>query len=134
MSIGLLSGVVDELASILSRLDADSLSPGDAALAVSVFVRGEILCASGNAMCAERAARGGEHRRGGHLDPAAWLAERSGESRGRARDALDIAFAQSRLGELDSAVRSGELSPTKARVVAEAASMDPSAQSQLLEM
>ncbi|MGD0594416.1 MAG: HNH endonuclease signature motif containing protein [Acidimicrobiales bacterium] len=134
MSIASLAGVVDELSSILSGLDADSLSAGEAAAAVSVFVRGENLCATGKALCADRAARAGEHRRSGHIDPASWLAERSGETRGRARDALDTAAALSRLGELDGAVRSGELSPTKARVVAEAASMDPASESKLLEV
>ena len=124
-SIASLAGVVDELSAILSGLDADSLSAGEAAAAVTVFVRGENLCATGKALCAERAARAGVHRRSGHNDPASWLAERSGETRGRARDALDTAAALSRLNELDGAVRSGELSTTRARVVAEAALLDP---------
>jgi hypothetical protein len=134
MSIACLHRVVAELSSILSRLDPDALSPSEAAKAVSVFVQGENLCATGKALCAARAARAGEHKRAGHVDPAAWLAERSGDTRGRARDALNTAAALSRFGGLDDAVRSGELSPTKARVIAEAASMDPSSESQLLEL
>jgi hypothetical protein len=134
VSIAALAGVIEELSRLVAGLDAGCLSPGDAALAVSVFVRGENLCAAGTALCAERAARGGEHRRAGHSDPSSWLAERSGGSRGAARDALETATSLSKLPGLDRAVRGGDLSPNRARVVAEAASLDGSSETGLLEV
>jgi hypothetical protein len=134
VSIAALAGVIEELSRLVAGLDAECLSPGDAALAVSVFVRGENLCAAGTALCAERAARGGEHRRAGHSDPSSWLAERSGGSRGAARDALETATSLSKLPGLDRAVRGGDLSPNRARVVAEAASLDGSSETGLLEV
>ena len=134
MPIAALAGVVEELSRLVAGLDAECLSPGDAAKAVSVFVRGENLCAAGTALCAERAARGGEHRRAGHSDPSSWLAERSGGSRGAARDALETATSLRRLAGLDRAVRGGDLSPSRARVVAEAASLDESSEVGLLEV
>jgi hypothetical protein len=134
VSIALLSRVVEELCAIVSGLDADALAPCDAAEAVSVFVRGEHLCAAGKALCAARATRAGEHRRSGHGDPAAWLAERSGEPTGAARDALEVAAALGRLRGLEEALRAGELSTLKARTIAEAASMDPSSEQALLRL
>ena len=134
MSITALAGVVEELSRLVAGLDAESLSASDAAEAVSVFVRGENLCATGTALCGERAARGGEHRRAGHSDPSSWLAERSGGSRGAARDALSTAGSLSKLAGLDHAVRRGELCPGRARVVAEAASLDEGAEALLLEL
>jgi hypothetical protein len=134
VSIAVLSRVVEELCAIVSGLDADALAPCDAAEAVSVFVRGEHLCAAGKALCASRATRAGEHRRSGHGDPAAWLAERSGEPTGRARDALEVAAVLGQLCGLEEALRAGELSTTKARTIAEAASMDPSSEQALLRL
>ena len=134
MSIAVLSRVVEELCAIVSGLDADALSPGDASAAVSVFVRGEHLCAAGKALCAQRATSAGEHRRAGHGDPAAWLAERSGEPTGAARDALEVAGLLGQLSGLEEALRAGELSTTKARTIAEAAAVDPSAEQALLKL
>jgi len=134
VSIAVLSRVVEELCAIVSGLDADALSPGDASAAVSVFVRGEHLCAAGKALCAQRATSAGEHRRAGHGDPAAWLAERSGEPTGAARDALEVAGLLGQLSGLEEALRAGELSTTKARTIAEAAAVDPSAEQALLKL
>jgi hypothetical protein len=133
MSIARLTGLISELFSIVAALDADTIEPGDASALVSVFVRGENLCAAGKAMCASRAAEAGAHRRAGHVDPASWLAELSGEPRGRANDALQTASSLSRLPLLGAALRTGELSPTKARAVVDAASQDPASEASLLE-
>jgi hypothetical protein len=134
VSIASLCSVVDELGALLSGLDAEALPPGDAAEAVSVFVKGENLCAAGKAICASRAAGAGEHRRHGHSDPASWLAERSGGAKAAARDALDVGSSLSTLRKLDAALRTGELSPTKAQIVSEAASRDPSSEQALVDL
>ncbi len=134
MAVGDLLCVIEQLAAILGGLCADDLSPSEAASAVSLFVRGENLCGTGKALCAERAARSGEHHRAGHRDPATWLQELSGGSKGAALDALETASSLRRLPGLSDALRRGDICPTRARVVAEAASMDRHAEPQLLEL
>jgi len=133
VSIARLTTVISELAAIVAQLDAETVEPGDAAALVSVFVKGENLCAAGKAMCATRAVGAGAHRRAGHVDPASWLAGVSGDTRGRANDALQTASSLPRLPLLAGAVRTGELSPTRARTVADAASMDPASEASLLQ-
>ncbi len=134
MAVGDLLFVVERLAAILGSLRADDLSPSEAASAVSLFVRGENLCGAGKALCAERAARSGEHHRAGHREPATWLQELSGGSKGAALDALGTASSLQLLPGLSDALRSGDICATRASVVAEAASMDRSAEPQLLEL
>ncbi|MDA8266222.1 MAG: HNH endonuclease signature motif containing protein [Actinomycetota bacterium] len=134
MAVGDLLFVVERLAAILGGLRADDLSPSEAASAVSLFVRGENLCGAGKALCAERAARSGEHHRAGHREPATWLQELSGGSKGAALDALGTASSLQLLPGLSDALRSGDICATRASVVAEAASMDRSAEPQLLEL
>ncbi|MHB1509525.1 MAG: HNH endonuclease signature motif containing protein [Acidimicrobiales bacterium] len=134
MAVGDLLCVIEQLAAILGGLCADDLSPNQAASAVSLFVRGENLCGAGKALCAERAARSGEHHRAGHRDPATWLQALSGGSKGAALDALETASSLRRLPGLSDVLRRGDICATRARVVAEAASMDRSAEPQLLEL
>jgi hypothetical protein len=133
VSIARLCAAVSELSSIVATLDAEALECSDALALVSAFVEGENLCAAGKALCAARAAGAGGHRRAGHADPASWLAALSGEPRGRAHDALQTASSLSDLPLLDKAVRAGQLSPTMARTVADAASKDPGSESSLLD-
>lgn len=134
VAVGDLLCVIEQLAAILNGLCADDLSPSQAASAVSLFVRGENLCGAGKALCAERAARSGEHHRAGHRDPATWLQALSGGSKGAALDALETASSLRRLPGLSDVLRRGDICATRARVVAEAASMDRSAEPQLLEL
>jgi hypothetical protein len=129
-----LDAVTETLESIVTSLGADSLLPTDAAELVSRFARLGNLCSSGKAICAKRAVDARLHELAGYRDPAAWLGSLSGESTGRARDALTTASQLGTLPGLNEAVRTGQVSAVQAGIIAGAGAVAPNSETELLKI
>ncbi|HEY1990457.1 MAG TPA: hypothetical protein VGG43_13390, partial [Acidimicrobiales bacterium] len=68
----------DVIASFVESFEPGRYSGGDAAELVTLFARGERLCAAGKTLAARRAADANQHQCAGHRTPAHWLAEATG--------------------------------------------------------
>ena len=115
-----------------------SLEPGEVPLAVApevlaAFVEVERAAASGRLLVTARAAEAGEWERVRAASPAEWLAAQLGTSTGRAKAELATSEQLGSLEATAGAVRAGLLSPEQAGVVADAASVNPGAESDLVE-
>src|SRR5438034_1732959 len=91
------------------------------------------MAASIKADAARRVAATSAHRRDGHRSAAHQLAHASGIGVGKAKQQLDTAERLKALPATAEAQRQGKLSPEKAAAVADAATVDPSAEQRLLE-
>ena len=128
-----ISAVGVPLRRLLAGLEPKDVPLPWAADVMAAFAEVERLAVSGRLMMMSRAAEADEWRRSGFASPEEWLASALGTSRGRARGDLETS---ERLGLLDAtadAVRSGELSPEKAGAVADASSVNPTAEQDLLD-
>src|SRR4051812_15267114 len=83
--------VVNQLRSMLRRLDAAVLSGPQAVVLLDWFAEVERLAAAGKALVAARAAETNQWRRDGDRSPEHWLARKSGTTVGAAREALATA-------------------------------------------
>ena len=124
---------LDAIRALVASLDPSSLTGDLAASLAERFVAGEHACAAGKAICARRVADTGRYTSSGHKDGADWLADLSGETRTAAKDLLEVVGGLADLPALDEVFRSGELSPREAAEISRAASLDPSAESDLLD-
>jgi hypothetical protein len=97
------------------------------------FSKGEKLCASAVALCARRVEETGRHAEEGHREASDWLAGLRGTTKRRAEEALGTAGSLAGLPGLEEAMRSGDLSTDQARLVSEAARLDPEAEGSLIE-
>ncbi len=129
-SWGVMRAEVEEFA---AAFDADSLVPSEAERLVRDAAAVEHMAATVKALAAARAAEGGSWRREGVKSAAHQLARQTGTSVGRAREALDTGVRLKELPALSGAARRGEVSPSQAAPIADAASADPSAEERLLE-
>jgi len=131
-----LAGEVRSVAAGLRELVA-GLEPREVPLAVAAevlaaFVEVERVAASGRLLVTARAAEAGEWERARAGSPVEWLAALLGTSTGRAKAEL---VTSEQLGSLEAtagAVRAGLLSAEQAGVVADAASVNPGAESDLV--
>jgi hypothetical protein len=71
--------------------------------------------------------------RDGHASTAEWLAQRSGTSVGRARDAVDTASRLRECPQTEQALRDGEISTDQASEISAGAAADPGAERSLLD-
>jgi hypothetical protein len=71
-------------------------------------------------------------QREGDRSAADWMARRSGTSTGQARSELETSKRLTELPATDRAAADGELSPQQTEAVADAASVDPTAEADLL--
>ena len=112
--------------------DAAVYSPSDAEAIVSDAAATEHMLATVKALAAKRAAEGGQWRRNGAASPAHDLARKTGTSVNKARESLDLAENLGSLPNLDAAARKGEVSPSQAAPIADAAKADPAAEERLV--
>lgn len=124
--------VVDQLRSMLVRLEPKLLSGPDAVKLLDWFTLVERLAASGKALVADRAAETNQWRGGTDRSAAEWLAKRTGTTTGAARQTLETAERTKRLPKTDEVLRSGKLSLDQAAAVSAGADADPSAEDELL--
>lgn len=123
---------VADIEAVLADFEPGALCGADAVIAVDAFAKGEKLCATGKALAAQRATSANVHKAEGQANPAVWLAQRTGDTLGRAGDALSTAAVLKGLPHLDAALRAGELSAARAAQVADAASANPTAEPALV--
>jgi hypothetical protein len=129
--------LVDRAEALLAEA-ADALEPGaldmkGAKRLVDGFTRCERLSVSSRGRVALRVDEGMTWKTSEHPSAAHWLAETTGESVGAAARSLETTRRLEDLPETSDAFRAGELSAAQAAAIAEAATLDPSAEHRLLE-
>ena len=120
------------IAAFVESFEPGRYSGADAAELVGVFAKGERLCAAGKTLAARRAADANCHQSGGHKTPALWLAEVTGESLGEAIEVLSLGDSLATHPGMDSALRGGKLSRSKAKAIAGAVKVNPGAEDELV--
>ena len=128
-----LSEAISLLESFVGAFEPGRYSGEDAAVLVERFSLGERLCATGKALAAKRVAETELHRRDGSRSAAEWLAGKTGESLGHAAGSLQLANQMEDHPGLGDALRSGELSQTRAHTVAGVLKLDPDSEDELLK-
>jgi hypothetical protein len=131
---------LDEMRSVVAALErlSDGFDPGVHDLAgskefVDLSARGRRLLASIGGRAARRVEQTVNWKTAEQRNAAAWLSEATGESIGAAARTLETARRLESLPEASDAFRAGELSEAQAAEIAQAASLDPSAEHRLLE-
>jgi hypothetical protein len=123
---------ISNLSSALASAPPDLVSGPDAAIMAELFAQVERSAAAGKALYARKVAESGAYGASGHRDAAGWLADVSGESRGHALGMLATAELACQVPEVQRAFCNGDLSGAQAKVIGEAAALDPSATEDLL--
>ncbi|MDQ2826332.1 MAG: 13E12 repeat family protein [Actinomycetota bacterium] len=122
----------DAMGRYASMFDASFLSTEQAAGAVALASSIEKMAATVKGLVAARAAGGGGWKGTGDRSAAHHLARTTGTSVGQATEAIETAQRLEKLPVLAAAARAGELSPQQAAAVADAASVDTSAEAALV--
>ena len=130
---GALDGAIEVVAAFVAGLDPARYSGPDATALVDRFTRLKRLAATGEALCASRAAAAHQPEAGGHPTPVHWLAGRTGESLGQSADVLRLGGALAEDGPMAEACRQGRLSAPAAGLVAEALGVNPGAEGDLVD-
>jgi Domain of unknown function (DUF222) len=113
--------------------DADPISPADAAQVVEDATAIENMAASVKALAAARFAETGLWKQDGDRSAAHHLARTTGVSVGHAQETLTTAGRLQELPATAAEALSGKLSPSQTALIADAASAQPDAETQLLE-
>lgn len=120
------------LRSVLPSAPPDSTSGVDAAALAEILAEAERIAAAAKLRYAHQVHVTDAHRSTGHRDTVSWLAALSGESVGRARQALGAADAVGRSPSVQAAFEDGRLSAAQAGLVGQAAALRPAATQELL--
>jgi hypothetical protein len=121
------------LEGVVADLEPGTFDVAGAKKLVDLFTRCERLSLAGRGMAARRVEQAVSWKRSGHRSAAHWLASTTGVSVGAASRSLQTARELEALPETQDAFRAGELSEAQAAEIAATASLDPSAESRLLE-
>ncbi len=125
--------IIAALRAALHRLWGEHLSGAEATRLVEAFAQGERLCAAGKMVAARFVERSGAWRAQGDRSAAHWMAKATGVAVGQAVGSLETARRLEGLPATEQALCSGELSETKVKEVAAAASALPSSEGELLQ-
>ena len=128
-----LESAIDTLARFVAGFEPGRFSGEDASVLVSWFTRCERLAGTAKALAASRASRAHRPEAGGHPTPAHWLSGLTGESLGESTGVLRLGDHLARHAAVDEAARAGELSRQAARLVADAVSVNPDREEDLVE-
>ncbi len=128
-----LSRLESELDEILREVDPETLHAADAEQLYEHAARIEAKAGSLRVLCAGRAAQGDSWRRQGFRSAAHYLAARTGAPVREAADAVATSGRLDWLPDVEDALRAGQLTPARTKVVAEAAEDHPGSQGALLE-
>jgi hypothetical protein len=131
MSCALVS-IRDELRGFTREVEPGTFTGEQATQMVAVAGEIERLAGAAKALFAKRVADTGAWQADGHRSVAHWLADRSGTSVGEAGATLAAVGKLDGLGAATDAFRHGRLSGPQVREIAEAASVDPSTEAELL--
>ena len=126
------SSLIAALSSLVGELDPGLLSGRDATLLYGDLAQLERLVAAGKTLLAPRIAESGHWETEGHRSPASLLATLEGGTAGQARQTLETGQRLAGLPGVEAALREGTLSGPKAAEITSAATLEPSAESELL--
>ncbi len=115
-------------------LDPDTFTGTDARLVFEELARIEKLAAAAKVLFARRVAETGAWKGDGDRDEAHWLARMTGCSLGAAIAQLKTAERLEDLPAAKEAFRAGDLSETQARHIADAATVDPTKERELVDL
>jgi hypothetical protein len=124
---------VATLEEVVAELEPGTLDVTGAKQLVNLFTRCERLSVAGRGLAARRVESALSWKREGHRSAAHWLASTTGVSVGSATRSLQTAREIEALPATAAAFRSGELSEAQASEIAATATLDPNAESRLLE-
>src|SRR2546426_4343403 len=128
-----LRDLASQLQVMVRRLDPRSLSDGQAVAALKMVTEAERVCAAGRTILARRVERSKAWHGQGHRTAAHWLAAETGVSVGQAVGTLEMGRRLERLPATEMAFVSGELSETRVKEVAMAATACPDSEQDLLQ-
>jgi hypothetical protein len=129
-----LHDAIRQLRELLAEFEPDRFDGAGARSLVEAFGELERLSAAGKSLAARQVVATGSWKQdGSHRDAADWLAATTGSTVGAARSALETSSRLASLPATESALRAGDLSVTQAEAIADAASVDPGAELDLLE-
>ena len=129
---GDLRAALATVASFVSSFEPGLYSGEDATVLVRWFTRAERVAGAGKALAARRASAAHPPARTGHRSPAEWLAEETGESVGEAAGVLRLGEACASHPGVEDSYRSGKLSKSKATLVADALTVNPDVEDDLV--
>jgi hypothetical protein len=129
-----LHGAIRQLRELLAEFEPDRFDGAGARSLVEAFGELERLSAAGKSLAARQVvATGAWKHDGSYRDAAEWLAATTGSTIGAARATLETTSRLASLPSTEAAMRAGELSITQVEAIADAASVDPGAELDLLE-
>ena len=128
-----LDAAVELVAAFVARFEPARYSGDDAASLLTVFTRVEHLGVAGKTLAAHRAAECNRHVRTGHRSAALWLSAETGDSVGDARGLLALGGTLADRPGLEEAFRAGRLSRARAALVADAVSVNPGQEADLVD-
>ena len=124
---------IETIESFVAAFEPSRYDGEDAAALVTAFTRAERLCGAGKTLAATRVAESDRHVASGHRSAAEWLAGETGGSVGEAVDLLTLGQALESQPAVEEAYRGGRLSPSRAKLVADAAKVNPGRERELVE-
>ena len=123
---------IEAIASFVAGFERSRYGGDDAATLVSSFTWAEHLCSAGKTLAAKRVAESNRHVVSGHRSAAEWLAREHGASMGEAIDVLNLGEALESQPGVEEAYRGGKLSPSRAKLVANAVKVNPRREHELV--
>jgi hypothetical protein len=130
---GPLGSVLALVRSVAAGFEVDGLEARDAARVVEQCAETERLLAALRVIAAATLTDKALWRREGFRSVAAWMASKTGSAVGTAIATMEMVEQLDRLPVTEAAFRAGRLSEAQAREIAEAATVAPEAEQQLLE-
>jgi hypothetical protein len=118
----------------LAGFDPAVISGQDCVAVVAELATVEKACAAARAAAAFKVAACGTQRALGHRDPAGWLAQVCGSTKGRAEQELTTAGAAERCPVTAAALASGELSLEQAREITTTEAECPGSEAELVAL
>ena len=129
-----LHDAIRQLRRLLAEFEPDRFDGTGARSLVEAFGELERLSAAGKSLAARQVVATGAWKQGGaHRDAADWLAAATGASVGAARTTLETSSRLASLPSTEAALRAGALSTAQVDAIADASSVDPGAEQDLLE-
>jgi hypothetical protein len=129
-----LQDAIRQLRRLLAEFDPDRVDGARARWLVEAFAELERLGAAGKSLAARQVvATGAWKQAGAHRDAADWLAATTGATVGAARTTLETSSRLVSLPATEAALRAGVLSSAQVDAIADASSVDPGAELDLLE-
>jgi hypothetical protein len=129
-----LHDAIAQLRTLLAEFEPDRFDGAGARSLVEAFGELERLSAAGKSLAARQVvATGAWKQSGAHRDAADWFAATTGATVGAARATLETSSRLASLPSTEAALRAGALSLTQVDAIADAASVDPAAEAELLD-